>query len=79
MRMKPWLDRQGQRRRFFFFWAVYAVILVGSQITGSATHAALIHAHVYHWPPLWVFGADVPGSAILAAVVSRRYTGRVAN
>ena len=79
MRMKPWLDRQGQRRRFFFFWAVYAVIVVGSQITGSVTGAALIHAHVYHWPPLWVFGADVPGSAILAAVVSRRYTGRVAN
>jgi uncharacterized membrane protein YhaH (DUF805 family) len=79
MWMEHWLHRQGQRRRFFIVWATFAAILAGTQITISLIVAAKIHAHVFHGPPLWVFGLDVLGSAIAAAVKSRSHTGRVTN
>lgn len=77
MGMKRWLHRQSQRRRFFLLWAILAAILLGSQITGGLIVTALVHDHVFHGPPPWVFGLDVLGSAISAAFQSRSHTGRV--
>jgi hypothetical protein len=79
MWMERWLDRQGQRRRFFIVWAIFAATLAGTQITVSLIVAASTHAHVFHGPPLWVFGLDILGSAIPAAVQSRSHAGRVTN
>jgi hypothetical protein len=74
--MKGWLHRQDQRRRFFILWAFMAAILAGTQITVCLIVTASIHAHVLHWPPMWVFGIDILGSPIPAAIQSR--AGQVA-
>jgi hypothetical protein len=74
--MKHWLYRPSQRRRFCILWAFMAAILAGSQITVCLIVAASIHGHVLHWPPLWVFGIDILGSPIPAAIQSR--AGQVA-
>jgi hypothetical protein len=79
MWMEHWLHRQGQRRQFFIVWAIFVATLVGTQIAVSLIVAASKHAHVFHGPPLWVFGLDVLASAIPAAVASRSHTGRVTN
>ena len=79
MEMRRWLHWQGQRRRFFILWAIFAVLLLGIQITGSLIGAAWHHDHVLHAPPLWVFPSDVLSAGTLAAFLSRSRTGRAAN
>lgn len=79
MWMEHWLHRQGQRRRFFIVWVIFAAIFVRTQIAVSLFVAAKIHGHVFHWPPLWLFGLDVLGSTIPATVASRSHMGRIAN
>jgi hypothetical protein len=55
-------------------WVMMAAILVGSQVAICLV-AAFIHAHVVRYPPVWVVGLDILGSAIPAAIPSR--AGRV--
>jgi hypothetical protein len=69
--MEHWLQRQGQRRRFFIAWAIFAVTVAGTMITVSLITTASIHAHALHGAPLWAVGLAILSSAIPAAVVSR--------
>ena len=71
MKLKRWFHRQSRGPRFFILWAIFAIALVGTEIGGSLTGAALVHAHVFHAPPWWVFVGDVLGTAVLAALRSK--------